>query len=1004
MELGEGEAQICRLCGQYESIYIDVFGEEGTKRFLGLKIHTKVNILVKENDGLPQIVCMRCLGTLEFLCDFYERCHLTQKELLETSQNTMDEKIQQNSDEESDKENAIPSINETKQKAEVLSPDNSKSTKKYPSENNMSYYRTEIKEENANHVKNNTSTNGVHLVTQTTVQLNKRISKNHSVVDNENSNRKISKNDQNDTNNLRCKRNLIIKKNNTLRKTAIRTRSTNDLNSSQKNKTNISINLDLPVRRKRGRKSKLEKMREMNLAASFKKNIQTDSSDRMTENLNNEYKRRCLRTICTNSKSNNISNNASISSKLQVSQTIAKEKVVVVNTSLDIDYTKGNETNTMYSDNIVTNKVIEIGPDSKSTVKSNKCMENTKDKSAKDKAISVIVKQEKEETENTSIRQNEKSNQHVWISSEIQKDKNTVESQDQNQIHQKKTNLTQTISSETKGSKSSKNTEINLAGQNSDIETHSTSTNLHSKVFTEQNRVTVIKSSQSNEISNPKMMQEDSTELFIAVDIGNQSTESELKCNLSEQSQSQQFSQDSFDGTKCKDRSFGKISELISDEQKQTIETYYTVDMSIVNSEEVQKNITIVNKKNIRCNICGTFYLRMDKCQVHIWGHLQMKPYQCKACDFATVTVSNVRCHIRKSHLKIKPFACHLCEKRYVTAILLEEHINTHTGARPYKCKLCDFASSSRQILSYHNATHKPLKDINCKLCGKEFYSKSRLRAHMIVHNKDKAVMCKLCSAYLSNTEALETHHRNIHMQDYVCNICGKHVKSRKALHNHQNVHAAAKYKCTLCPNVYKSSQILKEHLLKHEGIRKYKCNVCGKSFGQQSHLAAHMAVHSKIRFHCPGCDKPFNRQDNMKIHTKRCKLFLANPDLKNLLSKRERTISFNNIAELTAELKNGNMTNSGSQVSLKDQNNGTLAKTVEGQKKTAINLCKLGLNISCIEPIDKTWNSDNIYNEKEATRSAEVNIIKFPNVNDRLVSDTENISVLENVLEPESY
>lgn len=93
-----------------------------------------------------------------------------------------------------------------------------------------------------------------------------------------------------------------------------------------------------------------------------------------------------------------------------------------------------------------------------------------------------------------------------------------------------------------------------------------------------------------------------------------------------------------------------------------------------------------------------------------------MKPYQCKACDFATVTVSNVRCHIRKSHLKIKPFACHLCEKRYVNAILLEEHINTHTGARPYKCKLCDFASSSRQILSYHNATHKPLKVPSIKL------------------------------------------------------------------------------------------------------------------------------------------------------------------------------------------------------------------------------------------------------------------------------------------------
>lgn len=49
-------------------------------------LDTEVFLLfqVKENDGLPQVVCIRCLGTLEFLCDFYERCHLTQKEFLKT--------------------------------------------------------------------------------------------------------------------------------------------------------------------------------------------------------------------------------------------------------------------------------------------------------------------------------------------------------------------------------------------------------------------------------------------------------------------------------------------------------------------------------------------------------------------------------------------------------------------------------------------------------------------------------------------------------------------------------------------------------------------------------------------------------------------------------------------------------------------------------------------------------------------------------------------------------
>ncbi|XP_043605616.1 zinc finger protein 354A-like isoform X2 [Bombus pyrosoma] len=1017
MELGEGDAQICRLCGQCESIYIDVFGEEGTKRFLGLKIHTKINILIKKNDGLPQIVCLRCLGILEFFCDFYDRCHLVQQEFLQASQNITDEKFQQDSDAESDKENAVPSANEMKRKAKALSPESLKGTKNYLSENNTSYYRTERKEENVNLV-NNSPINDVHSVTQTTVHLSNVISC-----------EKISGSDQRDASNLEENTNNLKHKNlndNISKKTAICTRPTNNLKRSQKDEEDISINTYQPVGRRKGRKSKLTRMRGDSFSAGSRKKkkreeekekiIQndmdkSDSLNSSLKNLDNKCKRSCLHVIYDNDKSNSVINNIETSSKPQVEQEAVKEQVAVVDTSSNIIYTKVNEPDIVYinnenhhiGDDLVINKLREMESDGKSTEKPGSYLNNTEDWSAKSKAISVIVKQEKGEAESTPPSEAEKTNQLVLIPNEIliQKDKTVVKNHDQKG---EKVDLTRISCSLEEESEKTENSETNLVTVQNIIKDSDVSNNPQSKILTKQNRVTVIRSSQSNELSNPKMMQEDSTEPCIAIDVIDQSTTNEIECNLSKRSLSR-VSKDGFNKIKSKDRSFGKISELISDEQKQAIETYYTVDMSIVNLAEVQKNMTIINKKNIRCNICGSLYLRMDKCQVHIWGHLQMKPYQCKACDFATVTVTNVRCHIRKSHLKIKPFACHLCEKRYVNAILLEEHINTHTGARPYKCKLCDFASSSRQILSYHNATHKPMKDISCKLCGKEFYSKSRLRAHMIVHNKDKAVMCKLCSAYLSNAEALETHHRNIHMQDYVCNICGKHTKSRKALHNHQNVHAAAKYKCTLCPNVYKSSQILKEHLLKHEGIRKYKCNVCEKSFGQQSHLAAHMAVHSKIRFHCPGCDKPFNRLDNMKIHTKRCKPFLANPELKNLLSRRERTISFNNIAELTAELKTGNMANSMSQVSLENQNDEMLVvKTVEDEQKTALNLCKLGLNISCFEPTEKTWNSDKMYNEEVVMKSSEINAIKVTNINDRLIPENENVLILENILGPENY
>ncbi|KAK9297833.1 hypothetical protein QLX08_008594 [Tetragonisca angustula] len=950
MELGKDEAQICRLCGQYESIYIDVFGEEGTKRFLGLKIHTKINILVKENDGLPQIVCMRCLGTLEFLCDFYERCHLVQKGFSKASQNTREEKFQGDSDVESDKENTVQSRNGTKWKVKVSSPDNLKSTKNCLSEDNT--YKTERKKKSVNLVDNSTTNN--YSVTQTTVQLS-----------NVTSYGKIPGNDQRNIGGLK-RRNL---KNNIVKKPAIRTKLTN--RTSQKDEEDIGIKSGQPARCKRGRKSKFEKMRgTIRNDCFFKVRCETDLSltnrsdnfdnNRRNKNLNNERERSSLPVICNNDNSNEVINDVMTSpSQINVEQ--------VIDTPSNIDFTKSNEAH------IVIYKSPEIKSNNESMENPGNCLNNTEDCSVKSKAI-LAPKEEKGEAENTSsLKQNENLMRNQSLPAE-----------DSEKTEDSETNL------------------ITVPDNNSDIEIISVHNNQQSEItnslFTEQNRIAVIKSS-SNKVSNPKTMQEDCTEVCIGIDIIDENIKNE-ECNIINEHSLSRHNQNSFSGIQSKNRSFGKISRLISDEQKQIIETYYVVNMSAINSEEVQRNITIVDKKNIRCNICGTLYLRMDKCQVHIWGHLQMKPYQCKACDYATVTVSNVRCHIRKSHLKIKPFACHLCEKRYVTAVLLEEHINTHTGARPYKCELCDFAGSSRQTLSYHSATHKPLKDVSCKICGKEFYSKIRLRAHMIVHNKDKAVMCKLCSAYLSNAEALEMHHKNIHMQDYVCNVCGKCVKSRKALYNHQNVHAAAKYKCTLCPNVYKSSQILKEHLLKHEGIRKYKCNVCEKSFGQQSHLAAHMAVHSKIRFHCPGCSKPFNRLDNMKMHTKRCKPFLANPDLKRLLNRRERTISFDNVTELTAELKTGNITNSASPVSLQNQNDDISVKTEE---ETVLNLCKLEHNISSIESTNKAYNSDKNY-RKEVTKSTDIDVVKIANTNDKLIPENENLPVFENILGPENY
>jgi hypothetical protein len=59
-----------------------------------------------------------------------------------------------------------------------------------------------------------------------------------------------------------------------------------------------------------------------------------------------------------------------------------------------------------------------------------------------------------------------------------------------------------------------------------------------------------------------------------------------------------------------------RITELITKEQKETIEQYYKVDLSIVDKKEVERNMTIREKTDIRCNICFSKYSRRDKCEV----------------------------------------------------------------------------------------------------------------------------------------------------------------------------------------------------------------------------------------------------------------------------------------------------------------------------------------------------------------------------------------------------
>ncbi|XP_071628010.1 uncharacterized protein [Temnothorax longispinosus] len=204
------------------------------------------------------------------------------------------------------------------------------------------------------------------------------------------------------------------------------------------------------------------------------------------------------------------------------------------------------------------------------------------------------------------------------------------------------------------------------------------------------------------------------------------------------------------------------------------------------------------------------------------------------------------------SHLESK-FKCPKCPNVYKSKQSLNGHLLKHEGIKKshlkskFKCSKCPNVYKSKRNLNEHLLKHESIKkNFPCDTCGKIFHSHVRMRVHMLMH-RSNSLACEICRYRLSSKEALEKHHKTVHLHDYVCDICQKKIKCKKMLRAHIISHLESQFKCPKCPNVYKSKLYLNEHLLlKHEGIRKYECSICKERFGYRSHFAYHQKAHSR--------------------------------------------------------------------------------------------------------------------------------------------------------------
>ncbi|XP_042191520.1 PR domain zinc finger protein 4 isoform X2 [Callorhinchus milii] len=106
-----------------------------------------------------------------------------------------------------------------------------------------------------------------------------------------------------------------------------------------------------------------------------------------------------------------------------------------------------------------------------------------------------------------------------------------------------------------------------------------------------------------------------------------------------------------------------------------------------------------------QCSICPRAFTSSTKLNVHVMGHMGMKPHKCDFCSKAFSDPSNLRTHL-KIHTGQKNYRCEMCDRSFTQKAHLASHMIIHTGAKNLKCDYCDKMFMRRQDLRQHILTH----------------------------------------------------------------------------------------------------------------------------------------------------------------------------------------------------------------------------------------------------------------------------------------------------------
>ncbi len=248
--------------------------------------------------------------------------------------------------------------------------------------------------------------------------------------------------------------------------------------------------------------------------------------------------------------------------------------------------------------------------------------------------------------------------------------------------------------------------------------------------------------------------------------------------------------------------------------------------------------------------------------------------HQCSFCNEHFASEGGKASHELGVHSGEKPYSCKVCNEAFVSMEEVKHHKSVHT--KQFLCSFCGKQFRAKcDRLQHENYCHKGIT-YPCSFCDKRFYSQRYKKDHEKVHTGTSQYKCSFCGVFSISKSALLVH-ENVHKKErlFQCTVCGKCLGSKLAVAQHEKRHVdvRAKYKCSICDKIFLDSRSLYRHEKRHAGSMKYECRYCGKKFDAPSILANHERTHTGEKpFKCQFCDKYFSNKDKVVVHERRHK------------------------------------------------------------------------------------------------------------------------------------